>query len=131
MMQAAITLDEIDRLTGGRLGTFDVQCPLCGPHRREFTNQRRRVLRIWQIEPTFATFHCARCGEKGYAREQSAPPPDPVKLERVRREAAERARIAARQDEAAAAHRQQLALEIWQQAVSIAGTPAATYLASR
>jgi hypothetical protein len=89
-----MTLDDLDRLTGGKLGAHDVPCPICGPYRRAFANQRRPVLRIWYIEPTFATFHCARCGEKGHARDHSAPSPDPAMLERARLEAAERERLA-------------------------------------
>ena len=56
----AIGLD-IDHLTGGRLGTFDV--PECGPLKRSARNQRRAVLRVYRIQPGFAGYHCARCGE--------------------------------------------------------------------
>jgi hypothetical protein len=94
MLASAIGLDDIDRLTGGRHGQFDVACPLCGPQRRTPINQRRKVLRIWRTDPGFAGFHCARCGEKGHARDGSAPPPDPVKLAGIRVDAARRERIA-------------------------------------
>jgi hypothetical protein len=56
-------------LTGGRLGTFDVACPSCGPERRSPANRSRKVLRIWRPEPSFATFHCVRCAAKGYSRD--------------------------------------------------------------
>jgi hypothetical protein len=88
----AIDLATIDRLTNGRLGAHDVGCPLCGPYKSR-QGQRRKVLRIWRIEPGFAGFHCARCGEQGYARERTARIVDPQKLEEARREAAERQRI--------------------------------------
>jgi len=49
-------LVDVDGLTGGRLGTFDVPCPVCGPNKRSPSNRRRPVLRIWRIEPSFAGF---------------------------------------------------------------------------
>src|SRR5438552_4507323 len=35
------------------LGTHDVPCPVCGPERRSPINQRRKVLRVWQVTSTF------------------------------------------------------------------------------
>ena len=117
----SLTLADIDRLTGGRPGTFDVPCPLCGPHRRTPANRRRRVLRVWQFEPRFATYHCCRCGDSGYSRDETAPRPDPVKLARARQEAGQRHREAA-------AERLRFALWLWPQRKPIAGTPAERYL---
>src|SRR5262245_9189380 len=120
-MTAALTLDDIDRLTGGKIGTHDVACPLCGPQKRRPKNQARKVLCIWRDEPGFATFHCARCGEKGYARDQSAPLPDPELLARARAKQAELERVSvqARIDKAR---------WLWSQSHSIRGTLAETYL---
>ena len=59
----------LNALTGGRLGTFDVACPSCGPERRSPANRSRKVLRIWRLEPVFATFHCVRCGATGCSRD--------------------------------------------------------------
>jgi hypothetical protein len=100
-----ITLAEIDALTGRRLGAFDVPCPLCGPLRRSARNQRKPVLRIWRTEAGFATYHCARCGEQGFARDldNRTRAPDPARLAQARSETAER-------DRAHKATRQQLAL---------------------
>lgn len=112
---------EIATLTGGRIGTFDVPCPLCSPFKRSPRNRRRPVLRVWQVEHGFATFCCARCGEKGYARDQTAPKPDPVKLARVRQEAADHERYAT-------AERLRKALWLWSQRKPIAGSPAERYL---
>jgi len=67
--RAMITLAEIDALTGRRLGTFEVPCRLCGPLRRSSRNRRKPVMRIWRAEPGFATYHCARSGEQGFARD--------------------------------------------------------------
>src|SRR5260370_30322422 len=91
-MTSGLTLTIIDRLTGEKLGTHDVPCPLCSPYHAT-QGQRRKVLRVWRIEPGFAGYRCARCGEKGHARDQHAPAPDPVKLARLRAEAAEHDRI--------------------------------------
>jgi Toprim domain-containing protein len=88
-----IGIADIAHATGGRWGRHDIACPLCGPFRRSLVNQRRRVMRIWQIEPGFATFHCVRCGEKGHARDRAAPPPNSAALRRAKAEAAERERI--------------------------------------
>jgi hypothetical protein len=88
---------KLNRLTNGRLGRFDVACPLCGPYRRAPINQRRPVLRVWRSEAGFATFLCVRCGEKGWARDTSAPAPDPSKVARARAAADERERGAAAQ----------------------------------
>jgi hypothetical protein len=64
----SLTLSDIESLTAGRFGVVDVPCPICGPEKRGSASQRRRVLRIWQSEESFATFKCARCELQGYAR---------------------------------------------------------------
>jgi Toprim domain len=116
-----IGLDDIDRLTGGKLGEFDVGCPLCGPHKRTTRGQRKRVLRVWRVDEGFATYHCTRCGESGYARDRDGAPPDPVKLAAARAQAAER-------DRDARAERLRLALWLWSQRRPIAGSIAERYL---
>jgi hypothetical protein len=117
-----MTLDlaTIDRLTGSRFGTFDVPCPLCSPY-HSMQGQRRKVLRVWQVEPGFATFCCARCSETGYARDQHAPAPDPAKLARLRAEAAEHDRIHK-------AERLSKARRLWWQRKPIPGSIAERYL---
>jgi hypothetical protein len=88
-----IALRAIDHLTGGKFGEHDVPCPECGPLKRSARNQRKPVLRVWQIEEGFASFHCARCGIGGYTSDRSkSTPPDPVKLALARAKAAERDR---------------------------------------
>ena len=44
----SIGLDEIDRMTGGRLGTFDTTCPLCSHLRHSAKNRSAKVLRIYR-----------------------------------------------------------------------------------
>jgi Toprim domain len=116
-----IGLDVIDQLTGSRLGTFDVPCPLCGPFKRAARNQWRPVLRIYRIEPGFAGFHCARCGEKGVALDRSGPPPDQIKVAKARADAAER-------NQALKAERLGKAQWLWSKRMPIAGSIAETYL---
>jgi hypothetical protein len=118
-----IGLDVIDRLTGGKLGTFDVPCPECGPFKRSSRNQRKSVLRVYRIEPGFAGYHCARCGEKGAALDRYSPPPDPVKLAKARAEADARARTLK-------AERLSRARWLWSQRQPIAGSVAEAYLRS-
>ncbi|MCJ9704424.1 toprim domain-containing protein [Bradyrhizobium sp. SHOUNA76] len=116
-----LDLASIDRLTGGRIGQHDVACPLCGPTKRARINQHRKVLRVWRIDTGFAGYHCARCGEKGSTRDRSAPPPDPMAVQRAHAQAADRERISA-------AERLQTASWLWSQREPIAGTDAETYL---
>ncbi len=116
-----LSFAKLTRLTAGRLGRFDVACPLCGPYRRAPINQRRPVLRVWRLEAGFATFLCVRCGEKGWTRGTSAPSPDPIKLARARAEADERERRAA-------AERLSKARWLWSMRQPIAGSLAETYL---
>jgi hypothetical protein len=118
---AIIGLGEIDRLTGGRLGSFDVPCPLCGPQRQSPINQRRKVLRIWRVTSTFATYRCVRCEMRGYAREVGAKAPDPLEVARAKAEAQ---RFAA----AAVKTKRDKARWLWSQRRPIARSPAERYL---
>jgi hypothetical protein len=86
------SLDDIDRLTGGRLGTFDVSCPICGPHRSTPANRRKRVLRVWRSETGFAGYNCVHCGERGHVLERNGKPVDPARLAEAIAKAAERDR---------------------------------------
>jgi hypothetical protein len=123
MTDAAFALADIDRLAGGRIGTYDVPCPWCGPSRRSPINQRRRVLRVWRIDPGFASYHCARCGEHGYATEKRRGhrPVDRDEFARAKGEAEERERVSR-------AEGLEKARWLWSQRQPIAGTPAEQYL---
>jgi hypothetical protein len=66
----------------------------------------RPVLRIWHEQPDFATFYCARCDLRGYARSGKATV-DQSRLAAIRAEMAQR-------DKATAAHRLRLARSLWQ-----------------
>ena len=77
---------------------------------------------MWRIELNFASFHCARCGEKGYVRDNRwSAAPDPIALALAKAEAAERERTAARE-------RLCKAQWLWSTRKPIANTIAATYL---
>jgi hypothetical protein len=119
-MNSGLDLTTIDRLTGCRPDIFDVPCPLCGPFRSP-RGQKRRVLRVWRVEPSFATYCCARCGERGYVRDRHAPAPDRDKLAKARAEA-----IA--YDRQHKAQRLSKARWLWSQRRPIIGSVAERYL---
>jgi hypothetical protein len=121
-----INIATIEDLAFGRFGTFDVACPLCGPERRKPINRRRKVLRVWRLEPGFATYHCARCGEGGYVRDDYAKP-QIDRAEFQRRLAAARAEAAEREC-SSAAERLSKAIWLWKSRKPIAGSIAETYL---
>jgi hypothetical protein len=118
-----IGLDVIDKLTGGRHGTFDVACPECGPLKQSACNRRRTVLRVYRIDSNFAGYHCARCGEKGAAVYRKGRPPAPEILFKARMEAAER-------DRTIRAERLSKAVWLWRHRQPIRGSIAETYLRS-
>jgi hypothetical protein len=120
-----IDLATIDKLAPD-IGVIDVACPICGPERRSPINRRRKVLRVWRLESSFATYHCARCGAHGHVRDDySRPQIDRAEFERslaaARAEAAER-------ECSSAAERLSKALWLWKSRKPIAGSIAETYL---
>jgi hypothetical protein len=118
---ASLDFGTIGRLTGGRPGVYDVPCPLCGPARHKPLKRRKPVLRVWLLQPGFATFHCARCGQHGYVHSNSVAPSDPAAVERARAEAAERERTSA-------AERLRKALWLWRRRCRLLGSIAEIYL---
>ena len=107
----------------------DVPCPWCGPDRRDASNRKRRVLRVWHREPGFATYACARCGEKGYAREGG----DKTEPRRWRRTAEAKPAGAILPSEIDAAQQQRIeqAASIWREAISLPGTLGSRYFTER
>ena len=120
-MQSGLDFETIDQLSHGKIGTFEVPCPLCAPLRHNPTSQRKPVLRIWRSETGFATFYCARCGERGHVRDGYCVRSDPIAHAAARAEAAERDRVAAAEQLAKARW-------LWSQWRSIDGSLAETYL---
>jgi len=83
-------LEDLHLMAPGKIGGHaDVTCPECGPHRRSPSNRTRKVLRIWLVDESFATWCCARCGAKGEAHAAGG------ERRQVDREALDRARAAA------------------------------------
>src|SRR5262245_32885587 len=119
-----ISFAEIEEVTGGRIGTFDAPCPLCGPDRRAPANRRRPVLRVWRIDPHCATYYCARCGVSGYATDGSPSGTLRTTMTRVRAETLTR-------DRDTAAQRLWLARYLWRRARPARETVVETYLRSR
>jgi len=116
-----IDFGTIDRLTDGRIGTFDTTCPFCSALRSSLANRRARVFRVYRIDPGFAGYHCVHCGEGGYAIDRDGAPPDQVKFEKARAEAAER-------DHKHKAERLNKARWLWSQRKPIIGSIAEKYL---
>jgi hypothetical protein len=111
----------VEFTTAGKVGKYDIACPACGPTKRA-ASRRRPVMRIWRIDQHFGTFHCVRCGERGYVRSgSSAVRPDPAALVRARAEAAER-------ENKGRAERLAKARALWARRRPIIGTLAEKYL---
>jgi hypothetical protein len=119
--QPSLDLETIERLTGGRLGVYDAPCPICGPARQKPVKRLKPVLRVWRLHAGFATFHCARCGERGHVRDGTAVRLDPAAVERARREVAERECVIA-------ASRLTKARWLWSKRRPLIGSIAETYL---
>jgi hypothetical protein len=120
-----IDLATIDKLAPD-IGVIDVACPICGPERRSPINRRRKVLRVWRLESSFATYHCARCGARGHVRDDySRPQIDRAEFER--RLAAARAEAVEREC-LSAAEQLSKALWLWKSRKTITGSIAETYL---
>lgn len=124
-------------LCNTRRGMNDVACPFCGSSRKSPVNRKRRVFRIWQEKPGFASYYCARCGERGWAREDGAEQDQAIAALRSCRLWGETGfrplthltprRAGGRDD----AKRTEAALAIWRSATSADGTLVETYLVSR
>src|SRR5204862_5576013 len=92
---------------------------------RSAKGRQRRVLRVWYDNPNFATYHCARCGVAGFARDGGQA--TRVDLQRIARLRAE----AARREQDHGARQLGKARWLWRTAAPIRGTPAEAYLRSR
>jgi hypothetical protein len=119
-MGADISFDSLLAIIGNKLGVFNVQCPLCSPHRRK---KHLRCLRVWHEEPDFITYNCKHCDARGFLH------PARAIVSPVRRK-----RLQAQADERNVIHHQKQrrkARWLWQGAAPIQGTLAEKYLRSR
>jgi hypothetical protein len=123
----ALNYTELADLCDQRLGMRDVACPLCGPARRAPENRKRRVLRVWHQRPGFASYCCARCGERGYAEEHAARRRDPTKARQVRK--LPPPKIDAADDDQA--KRIKIALRTWGESVPLPGALGWRYFTER
>ena len=110
----------------------DTACPLCGPGRQSPANRKRHVLRIWHTEPGFASYCCARCRERGWARENQVIAASRSRGVREQTGLRPLAQLAPhRTADLDNARRSEVALAIWQSSTPAEGTPVETYFASR
>src|SRR5680860_166917 len=117
----ALSHSTLTDLCGTKMGRHDVPCPLCGPGRRNPANRKRRVLRIWCNEPRFASFHCVRCGERGWASDGLLQVARASNLQQLRKEADDRDRFHAERQ-------LDKARWLWDRRRPLKGSPAETYL---
>jgi hypothetical protein len=120
----SLPFEQIAALIGSRSGILDVPCPSCGPDRAAPANRTRRVLRIWHERPGFASYHCSRCGLRGYAHDREARPLKRDELDRRLRAARARHTERIRQ-------RRKLAQWLWTGSLPARGTLAERYLRHR
>ncbi|MDK1376146.1 MULTISPECIES: toprim domain-containing protein [unclassified Sinorhizobium] len=106
----------------------DVACPECGPNRRDPSNRKRRVMRLWQLDHGIS-YCCARCGVSGFAVANSASTRhlEPAERAAIDRKFAE----ARRRDEESRRRKQALAAALWRQSIDARHTWAESYLRLR
>jgi hypothetical protein len=80
-------------------------------------------MRLWCSDPNFITYHCARCGEQGWASDSGVSRPATPSAEAFA--IAEEVR---RREQDEARERLKLSLKLWRRRVPIGGTAAETYL---
>jgi hypothetical protein len=72
----AISRNDIEGITHGRLGRTMAMCPLCSGTRRTPQKRHSKVLAVTLIEPEFAVYHCNHCEAQGYCRPDTPPRPN-------------------------------------------------------
>jgi hypothetical protein len=118
---SGLSFEHIARETGGRLGIHNIACPFCGPIQSASKKRSATKLRVWHEKPGFAGYYCARCGQKGYVRDDDASPPAPAILKRFKAEAEERERTDKEE-------RLRKARRLWSRRLPIEGSIAERYL---
>jgi hypothetical protein len=120
-MAHVLSFHDIVAQTGGRLGRFDITCPLCSAARSTPAHRKAKVFRVWKAAPDFLTYHCIHCGEKGYLRSEDSTPIDLAQVARLKAEAT-------RRNNADNAKRSSKALRMWRASRLLKGTIGETYL---
>jgi hypothetical protein len=113
----------IEFLPQDQFGKFDLPCPECSTWPgRSPAGRRRKVLRVWHDEVNFLTYHCVRCGIKGYARaHDDSRAIDPPHYQRFQTESENR-------DAEYRRRQRDKARWLWRQSLPLAGTIAEYYL---
>lgn len=121
----SVTFEQLQGLRHGRFDIIDAPCLLCGPERRSAVNRTRKTLRLWCGHPERITYHCARCGVRGWAKSDRSAGSVAAQPER----AAEKIKsdIAARDAEHEIARRRK-ALGLWRRGKPVPKTPVESYL---
>jgi hypothetical protein len=115
-MLGQLAFDELVPLARGK----DVPCPLCAGR---IGDPKKAVLRVW-LDGDFASYYCARCDSRGWARPEGAARSDKAELlQRMRK--AEQARMSEMEKRIAKAR------WIWDQGRPAFKTIVSTYLLSR
>lgn len=147
-----LTYEELSSMSGGKQ-RVDVPCPSCGPGRCAPQNRNRRVLRVWQKEPGFISYCCARCGETGWARRHVVGGAAAFERHRQFGPRVARGEDLARDhhrvggeisppsqagkfadpesDDLETSRRREIARQIWNQSIALTGTMAETYFTER
>ena len=118
-----LSFPELDAVIGGRLGKFDLPCPVCSPHRRK---SQVKCLRVWHDDPGFLTYHCVHCGTGGYAHSSRSAnfPLAPTRLAELKAQATARS-------DAHNLKRRAKAESLWKQSSPARTTLAQVYFNSR
>ena len=119
MTRAAISWNDVECITRGRMGQARTTCPFCSHLRRD---RREKCLSVQQRSDDYAVFHCHHCNAGGNVFRDSLPRRvNPA--EQQRREIITERRFEVERLEKIAA-----ALDIWAQRKPFRGSPAEVYL---
>jgi Toprim domain len=127
-----IDFQTLQDLSGGK-AMADAPCPLCCASCKTPSNRNRKVLRIFNKDDGFATYTCARCGEKGFAhagnRSASRKSADKVVADVIA--AFQQKPLAAPTKPEPDNDKLRMLRSLWRRSVPAQGTVVETYLRSR
>jgi hypothetical protein len=122
---SSIDFDFLISLVGDQYGKVNMVCPECSATRSSPSKRKLKVFCVWRDGPDFLTYHCCRCGLKGYSHRRGAHAEiDSAKIARLKTEAMAR-------DADHSAQQQRKAKWMWATSRPVQATPAETYMRSR